>query len=479
MPSIQLKPKRKPLLKDPLFLGLIAAFFIIAIIAGIVAFNVVRDFVASWKLTSLPGEPVPQAKSTLPASATAGAGEKPLPTIPSGPLQPVTGPTPKPWDGVSRINVLVMGLDYRDWEAGEIARTDSMMLLTLDPLTKTAGMLSIPRDMWVNIPGFDYGKINTAYFLGESWKLPGGGPGLAIKTVEEFLGVPIQYYAQIDFQAFVDFVDRIDGININVPAEIKVDPLGPANTVILKPGVQHVWGAVALAYARARYTENGDVDRAARQQQVIMGILKRVTKPDVFPLLLSRAPQIYQDISAGIHTNMTLDQAIQMALLVTQISPDTIRQRVIGTDAFSFGKSPEGLDILKPIPDRIRIIRDEVFTTGGPVSPASVGQNPAELMKAENARVSIQNGTQTPGLASRTSEYFKGLSINVVNETNSELKSLSFLIVYSSKPYTAAYLAKLLDIPSSRILNRTDPNIPYDVAVILGNDWVKKTPTPP
>jgi len=179
-----------------------------------------------------------------------------------------------------------------------------------------------------------------------------------------------------------------------------------------------------------------------------------------------------------IHTNMTLDQAIQLALLATQIAPDTIRQRVIGTDAFSFGKSPDGLDILKPIPDKIRIIRDEVFTTGGPVSPASVGQKPADLMKAENARVSVQNGTQTPALASKTSDYFKGLGINVVDQSNSDLKSYSFLIVYSSKPYTVAYLAKLLDIPSSRILNRTDPNIAFDVAVILGNDWVKKTPTP-
>ena len=75
-----------------------------------------------------------------------------------------------------------------------------MILLTIDPLTKTAGMLSIPRDMWVNIPGFGYSRINTAYSLGEGSKLPGGGPELARKTVEQFIGVPIQYYAQIDFR---------------------------------------------------------------------------------------------------------------------------------------------------------------------------------------------------------------------------------------------------------------------------------------
>ena len=478
MSHIQSQAHRKSIFKDRLTLGLLAVFVVLAVVAGLVAFNLVRNFVDSWMLTGLPGEPNPQSSSTPVSALSEGT---PMPTVPSGPLQPPTGPTPQPWDGVSRINVLVMGLDYRDWQANDgPPRTDTMILLTLDPLTKTAGMLSIPRDMWVNIPGFDYGKINTAYFLGESFKLPGGGPGLAMKTVEEFLGVPIQYYAQIDFNAFVDFVDRIDGITITVPQEIVVDPLGPGNTVTLKPGEQHVYGPVALAYARARYTENGDIDRAARQQQVIMGIRNRIMKANVFPRVLAQAPQIYQEISAGIHTNMSLNQAIQLALLVAQIPVDTIRQRVIGTDAFSFGTSPDGLSILKPIPDKIRLIRDEVFTTGGPVGPAAVAQNPSELMKAEAARISVQNGTQTPGLASRTSQYFKSLGLNVIEETNSELNNYSMIIMYTGKPYTAGYLAKLMDIPESRIFNRSDPPNPQvDIVVILGNDWVTKTPTPP
>ena len=76
---------------------------------------------------------------------------------------------PDPWDGKSRVNLLLMGLDYRDWQAGDIPRTDTMILFTLDPIHNTAGMISIPRDLWVPIPGFEYDKINTAYFLGEAW----------------------------------------------------------------------------------------------------------------------------------------------------------------------------------------------------------------------------------------------------------------------------------------------------------------------
>ena len=82
-----------------------------------------------------------------------------------------------------------MGLDYRDWEAGEgPPRTDTMILLTIDPLTKTAGMLNIPRDLWVSIPGFEYGRINTAYPLGIAFDVPGGGPALAMQTIESLAG---------------------------------------------------------------------------------------------------------------------------------------------------------------------------------------------------------------------------------------------------------------------------------------------------
>jgi len=70
--------------------------------------------------------------------------------------------------------------------------------------------------MWVAIPGFQHGKINTAYYLGDAYKLPGGGPGLAVDTVEQFLGVPINFYAQIDFQAFIRFIDEIGGVKINI-----------------------------------------------------------------------------------------------------------------------------------------------------------------------------------------------------------------------------------------------------------------------
>src|SRR5260221_11752489 len=153
-----------------------------------------------------------------------------------------------------------------------------MIVLTVDALTKSAGMLSIPRDMWVNIPGFGYSRINTAYPSGEGSKLPGGGPELDKKTVEQFIGVPIQYYAQIDFGAFVQFIDLIGGIDVHNTENLRLDPIGNGKDKIILTCccMRHLNGKTALAFSRCRGIEqgckDGDVWPAKRQQQGILGI---------------------------------------------------------------------------------------------------------------------------------------------------------------------------------------------------------------
>jgi len=270
---------------------ILGAMVILALVGAFFGYRFVRQAVASNETFSLPGDPVLVSNEDSDGNDTEST---PKPTdIPAAML-----PTPEPWDGVSRVNLLLMGLDYRDWEAGETPRTDTMMVLTLDPLNKTAGMVSIPRDLWVAIPGFDYGKINTAYYLGELYNLPGGGPGLAVRTVEELLGVPIQYYAQIDFQAFVDFIDHIEGVRLTFDEPMVLDRRGKWNTVTIEPGVITLSGEYALAYVRARKTEGGDFDRAARQQYLMMAVRDRILEFDMMPKLVARAPEIYNDLGS-------------------------------------------------------------------------------------------------------------------------------------------------------------------------------------
>ena len=170
-------PKNKPF--DFITLGMIVLFVVLGIVAAIAAYNIVLNLVTkNTTFTSIPGLAITE-KNTAEPNTTPGS-----PTMMAA--IPISEVTPVPYDGSKRVNILLMGLDYRDWTAiqkNEPSRTDSMILFTYDPITKTAGFLSIPRDMWVAIPGYDYGKINTAHFFGQMNNLPGGGDLLAAKTV--------------------------------------------------------------------------------------------------------------------------------------------------------------------------------------------------------------------------------------------------------------------------------------------------------
>jgi LCP family protein required for cell wall assembly len=309
--------------------------------------------------------------------------------------------------------------------------------------------------------------------------LPGGGPGLAMQTVEELLGVPIDFYAQIDFSAFVRFIDEIDGVKIDVPEEITIDPLGDNNVKTLKPGRQTLPGDLALAYARARKTEGGDFDRAQRQQQVILAIRDRIINFDMLPTLIRKSGVLYNELSSGIHTNLTLEQTIKLAWMAVQIPEDQIRRGIIGTEQVNFQTSPDGLDILKPLPNEVRKLRDEIFTDTGPASPAAANMDPIERMKAENARVAVLNGTYTPGLAARTTEYLKSQGVNVTVTGNAQSNvTYTEITFYTGKPYTVAYLVDLMGINQYRIHHVFEPANSVDVSVVLGEDWAGNNPMP-
>ncbi len=481
MSQVVRKTKSKASPADPrltaaLRYGLIGGFIIIALLVGGLTFFVIRDFTSRWQMTGLEGVSVVDATSTPNAN-----GEIPL-TAPGGPQAPAAlAPTPPPWDGSNRVTMLVMGLDYRDWESGDgPPRTDTMILFTIDPIHKTAGILSIPRDLWVNIPGFNYGRINTAYMLGEGAKLPGGGPALAAKTVEELLGVPVDYYAQIDFGAFVRFIDEIGGVKVEFTEPIRLDPMGTGNTKKFKPGVYTLPGDLALAYVRLRKTEGGDFDRAQRQQNVILAIRDRITKFDMLPTLIAKAPQLYTELSSGIQTNLNLDQSIRLAWLAAQIEPDQIKRGAIAAGQISFAKSPDGTqDVLKPITEKIRALRDEVFSEANPAKPVAISMEITELLKQENARVRILNGSSVPGLAAQTADYLKSQGVNVSETGNAEAyTTTSGITFYSGKPYTLKYLVDLLKITRFRIRMQYDPTNSADIALIVGDDWAQNNPMP-
>jgi LCP family protein required for cell wall assembly len=469
-------------------------FWGITLALGVAAFIFARNFTACWKLTGLPGL-APASCGTSSATTQFNPEGTPVATaeavLPAPPVAVPEVAMPPAWDGASRINILFFGL-----RGGEIsgegcpACTDTLILFTIDPITKTAGMLSIPRDLWVNIPGFGYSRINTAYPDGEGAKLPGGGPALVMKTVEQLLGVPVHYYAQVDFDTFSKMVDRVGCIKVVPTEKLTLDPIGGGKDhVVLTPGGEReLCGWKALAYARIRKTASGDGDtgRSRRQQQVIYALQQKIFDPQQFPKLIVQAPQIYSELSSGIHTNMPLEDAIKLAVLGKDIAPSSIKPGIIDTSMVTLDNTVlagQDASILKPIADKIRVLRDEIFTSSGPLSPMTVPSGSTDLnlivpaMRSEEARVRIVDGTFTPGLDQRAGVFFQsqGMSVTEVG-TASEAYSSTVVIVYGPKLYTLRYLQSALGITHTQIKFNPDPGSTVDIEIRLGSDVAGSIP---
>jgi len=268
----------------------------------------------------------------------------------------------RPWNGQERFTVLLMGMDKRPGESGAAFRTDTMILLSLDPDTNHVGMLSIPRDLYVDVPGYNLQRINTAYGLGE-YAGAGGGPRLAMQTVQYNLGIPVNDYVVVDFNAFIRLVDLIGGIDVNVERAI-YDPTYPDmnygyDPFYIEAGWHQMDGATALKYARSRHASD-DIDRNRRQQQVIYAVRDKVTAYNMIPELAVQAPALWSELREGIDTGLSLDQILQLAWWVKDIPSTNYRNAVLGWE-YVIPTNWQGQDILVPNRAKLGPLMAEVF----------------------------------------------------------------------------------------------------------------------
>jgi polyisoprenyl-teichoic acid--peptidoglycan teichoic acid transferase len=452
--------------------ALVGVFVLATALSGYLVFAAVRDAVAEWRVT--------KDNASGPVSADTGSnggsgGEAQTGGSPSG------GIIPHKWSGTQRVTVLVMGIDRRQGETDTAYRTDTMMLLSVDPVAHTAIMLSIPRDLWVEIPGYDTNTINTANFTGDAYQYPGGGPALAVKTVEHNLGVTVDYYVRMDFTAFETLVDAIGGIDIDVPEAIN-DPWYPDGAYGYEPfylaaGHQHLNGHDALRYARTRH-DSSDIERAKRQQQVVKAVRSKILSLHMLPTLIAKAPALYQTLNESIQTNLSLDQAFSLALLAQDIPEENIQSEVIDYRYVLDYQTPEGRQVLVPLRDKIRELRDRLFTATASVSPVA-GVDEKTLIADEAAKVEVLNGAGVEGLAKATSEWLQAQGLNVVNFDTADRSdyTASVIVNYTGKPYTTGWLAKTFNVTT--IISRPDPSSPVDVRIILGSDWHVPAATTP
>ena len=297
-----------------------------------------------------------------------------------------------------------------------------------------------------------------------------------MQTVELLIGVPIDYYAIIDFSAFEKFIDELGGINVTVPTEITVDPIGKGNTVVLEAKDYLLDGPTALAYARARYKAGDDFGRSQRQQQVILAIKDRIL--ELGPAeIAARAPTLYNELAAGIHTNLSLNDAIRLGWLALDIPMSSIERGAIAPPKAVLGPFQPG-EIYIPVPDQIHLIRDQVFASSNLASPILKTGDTQANMQAEGASIILANGTYTGGLASDTQSYLQSQGMNVVGTQNSDYTTYTRIIDYTGKPYTDRYLVDLMNISPNNISFEYDPNSKVDILVILGDDWAGNNPMP-
>jgi LCP family protein required for cell wall assembly len=437
-------------------------------VAAFFSFSVSNTFFSKGMIV-LPGISSAPEKTALPPGVT--------------PTAEIPMPTPKPWNGVDRITILAMGLDSRDWEAQpnkNVARSDTMIVMTMDPIAKTAAMLSIPRDLYVDIPGYGFDKINRAYFLAEKDRRPGGGPALAMKTVEQLIGVPIDHYAVVDFNSFTTFVNTIDGIDVYIPFDnMIIDPVGDEEVKQLHFGWNHLTGSEALAFARTRSTEEGDVDRASRTQQVILAIRNKILNLNMIPTLLAKAPDLFNQISGGIKTDLTETQIVQLAWAAKDIDFQNIRSDVIDKSCWQAIETINSEDYLIPNLEAIREKRASLFSSDGIPGYATPPGDPTQLAFRENAEIEIVNGTYTSGFAGATRDYlvrqgFSEANITVRDAREDELLSypLTTLVTdYTGRPFTMRLLYELMGLKPVNIKTDIRFDSAVDVQIFLKYDW--------
>jgi LCP family protein required for cell wall assembly len=296
-----------------------------------------------------------------PFSASA-AGELPTATPNATPNPDFLAPTldignAPTWQGTDRVTVLLMGADTRPGDSGRYRpRSDSIMLLMLDPELDVASVLSVPRDLWVEIPGYGINRINTAYFY--------GGGDLAMQTVQYNLGVRVNYYVMVEFDAFTTFVDEIGGIDVYVPRTI-YDPEYPdmfygTEEFYIQVGQHHLDGATALKYARTRHGDS-DFNRAQRQQDILFAIRDQVLTTYGFTQLIQNAPGLYATVSDSITTNMTLEEMVSLAGSAKEIDRENIRTGVIDANYASDYVTNQGAQVLIPNRARIGELLSQVF----------------------------------------------------------------------------------------------------------------------
>jgi LCP family protein required for cell wall assembly len=257
--------------------------------------------------------------------------------------------------------LLLLGVDSRN--GGLISRTDTIMLMSINEGSQQISLLSIPRDLYVFIPGHGRDRINTALVYGAEEDNLAAGIDLLKETIEGALGVTIDHYTLVDFRAVIRSIDALGGIDVYVPYDIN-DPTFPDmnggfDPLFISQGQHHFSGEMALKYARTRHQDN-DFYRSQRQHQILLAIRQQVLNLGVADLLES-APTLYAQIRHGVFTDLSVMQMVQLARAASEVPLDNVTTEVLDSEYVSSSFSDAGEFILILRPRAVTPLIEEMF----------------------------------------------------------------------------------------------------------------------
>ncbi|MCL5429282.1 MAG: LCP family protein [Chloroflexi bacterium] len=299
-----------------------------------------------------------------------------------GPTQVTAVPLPAdPIGNSDAFNILLVGAD----RASPSFRTDTLILVNFQPEFDLVTLVSIPRDLYVYIPGWQMQRINAAYYRGESktFPYPGGGPGLLKDTMLYNLGIQVDRVALVDFDGFVNIIDILGGVDVPVACaytDWKIinpnrNPEDEDNWSLytLDPGVVHMDGDLAFWYVRAR-KKSSDFDRGRRQQEV----LRAAPQPGPRLDTLAKAPELYEQLSSSLTTDLDLRYLLELLPHAAELSRAHVRSVYINKDVLISWRTPQGAAVLLPDSEKLGALLGRALGPPGPAAAAS--ENLVEIL---------------------------------------------------------------------------------------------------
>ena len=379
----------------------------------------------------------------------------PLPTIDSQVLN----------NGQETVNFLLIGSDRRS-NTGS-TRTDTMVVAILRPNEGQVSLISIPRDLWVSIPGYENNRINTAYQLGVSSGYPGGGPALLKETIQYNLGIRIDHTAMVDFNGFSRIVNTLGGVDVPVSCSYTdwklIDPsYNPeleANWYLhtVNPGVIHMDGDLALWYARSRQKSN-DFDRGRRQQEVLRALFVQALQAGT----LTRIPELYNNLKDSVETDLGLGDILQLSLYAPKMTNADIRSYYIRPPIVNSWITSGGAYVLSPNQELLQQMLAEAL------SPS------IKTVERQAIVIDVMNGTTIPGYETlaATRLNYAGYETNIIPSERQDY-AYSVLIdktAVQDRNFSSPILNVMGMLPGG-LISSPDPNSAAHFLLILGYDY--------